>query len=62
LRVAQGVLCEEGEGLGLDLEDFAALEHRGAHALVGKKPVLGVVGFERERILVDERRRRHVVA
>jgi hypothetical protein len=54
-------LREECQSFGLDLEDFLALERRGAHALAGEKPVLGAVGFERERILVDERRRGHGV-
>jgi hypothetical protein len=53
-RVVQRVLREVGEGLGLDLEDFAALEGRGAHALLREQAVLGVVGAERERLLVEK--------
>ena len=57
--VAEGVSARGTRGLGLDLEDFAALEGRGAHALLGEQAVFGFIGAQRQRFLIVKGRCRH---
>jgi hypothetical protein len=59
IRVVKRLAGEVGERLGRDLQDFATLERRGADALFREQAILGVIGAEREGILVEEGRRGH---
>ena len=52
--VAHGLAGEQGEGLGLDLEERAHRGLEGGHALGGEQAVRRVVGAEGEQVLVGE--------
>lgn len=50
---------EIGQSRGSYLEDGLPLKGRGRDAVAGKLTIDGIIGAERQGILVDERRRRH---
>ncbi len=58
-RVAHGLLRDEGEHLGVDLEDLATFKGGGRNAFFGEQAIFGVVGAERERVLVRKSGRGH---
>ena len=58
-RVAHRLLRNEGEDVGVNLEDFATLEGRGGDAFFRKQAILGVVRAEREGVLVGKSGRGH---